>query len=448
MRKLFQKKIKESVLAIVPISVIVLVLHFAVAPLSEGMLAAKLVGMVMLLAGMTLFLIGVEMFMLPVGRHVGAALISAGKLPLVVVALFVFGSAAAIAEPDISVLANQVASIPTPALMAGISAGIGVLLVVALLRVVFHWKLRHVLAILYPLAFLMVIFSSDYLPVAVDAAAVATGHVTVPFFLAIGSGFTAAAKKREPNANSFGISAVCAVGPIISVLILGMFFDLSGSQYQAPKAVAAAGEGQLAALFGHNLWHSVGEVMIIIAPILAAFLLFHIVKLKLSRSELRRLLIGFGYLLVGKVLFLTGINAGLLPAAVALGESIGALEHNWILIPIVLVIGMSVVLAEPAVHVLVDQVEELTYGTIPQRLLLPAVALGGAIAMLLSILRILFGFSVLWILLPGYAVSLTLSFFTPDIFVGIGFDAGEAATGALSAAFVIPFAIGVCSVMP
>ncbi|HWR23515.1 MAG TPA: DUF1538 domain-containing protein [Feifaniaceae bacterium] len=448
MRKVLAEKMKESVLAVVPISAIVLLLHVTIAPLPEWTLAAMLVGMVMLFLGMTLFSIGVEMSMMPIGQHVGSALIASRNLPLIIGVLFVFGFVATMAEPDLSVLADQVSSIPTQALLIGISVGVGVFLVIAVLRVVFHWKLGRVLAIAYPIAFIVAIFSSDYLAVAVDSAAVTTGPVTVPFLLAIGSGFAAVSNRKDADEDTFGISAICSVGPIISVLILGMFFESSGTQYQAAQAAAVTSGAELITLFLNSLWHSLGNTIIILLPILAVFLIFQIVKLKLSRSELIRIFVGLGYLLIGMTIFLSGVNEGFLPAAIALGETLGALEHSWVLIPIALVIGASVVLAEPTVYVLVNQVREITHGAIPKRLLLSSMALGVGIAMALSIIRILYGFSIWWILLPGYALSLTLTFFTPNMFVGIGFDAGEVVTGAMSAAFVIPFAIGVCSVIP
>jgi hypothetical protein len=446
--KVLIEKVKESALAVVPISAIILVLHFTVAPLPGWTLGMMLVGMVMLFVGMTLFSIGVESAMLPIGRHVGSALISSRKLSLIIVVLFVFGFVATMAEPDLSVFANQVGSIPKTALLVGISVGVGAFLVLAVLRVVFHWRLGSVLAIAYPIAFIVAIFSSDYLAVAVDAAAVTTGPVTVPFLLAIGGGFAAVSNRKDAQEDNFGISSICSVGPIISVLILGMFYNSGDTQYLPQQAATVSSGAELASLFGNSLWHSLGEVIIILAPIVAVFLIFQIVKLKLSRSELFRIFAGLVYLLVGMAIFLAGVNNGFLPAAVALGETMGQLSYNWILIPVSLVIGASVVLAEPTVYVLVNQVVEITQGAVSRKLLLSAMSLGVGLAMALSMVRILYGISIWWILLPGYAISLTLTFFVPNMFVGIGFDSGEVVTGAMSAAFVIPLAIGVCSVIP
>ncbi|QDR81415.1 DUF1538 domain-containing protein [Sporomusa termitida] len=231
MRKVLNEKLKESVMAVVPIGAIILALHFMVASLAPWTLGMMLVGMAMLFVGLALFSIGVELAMMPIGEHVGAALISSRKLPLIIISLFVFGFMATAAEPDLSVLANQVASIPKVNLIAGISVGVGAFLVLAVLRVLFDWRLGRVLAVAYPLAFIIAIFSSDYLAVAIDSAAVTTGPVTVPFLLAIGGGFAAVSNSRHAEEDNFGISSICSVGPIISVLILGMFYDSSDTQY-------------------------------------------------------------------------------------------------------------------------------------------------------------------------------------------------------------------------
>lgn len=448
MRKVLKEKLKESTFSVLPIVVIVLLLHWTIAPLEGWTLAKMGVGVAMLFVGLVLFSIGVELAMLPIGQHVGAALITSRRLWLVLAALFVFGFIVTAAEPDLAVLANQVASIPNLNLVIGISVGVGFFLMVAVLRAVFHWKLGRVLSIAYPIAFIVALFSSDYLAVAIDSAAVTTGPVTVPFLLAIGGGFAASASDRNAEDNNFGISAICSVGPIISVLVLGMFHNAADTHYLPPQDAAVASVSQLFMLFGGAMGHTLGEVLMILLPILAVFLIFQVTRLKLSKSELIKIFFGLLYLLVGLTVFLVGVNKGFMPAATSLGEAIGSLADNWVLMPISMGIGAAVVLAEPTVYVLVNQVARITEDAIPRRLMLAAMTLGVGLAMALSMARILYGISIWWILLPGYGLSLLLTFLTPNIFVGIGFDAGEVVTGAMSAAFVIPFAVGVCSVIP
>ena len=449
MRAVLLEKFKESLLAVLPISIIILILHFTIAPLSERELAILSIGMIMLFIGMILFSVGVELALLPIGEHVGSALISSRKPVLIFTVLFIFGFIVTAAEPDISVLANQVASIPNTQLIIGISLGVGVFLCIAVLRILMHWRLGRVLAVIYPLAFIVaILFSQEYISLAIDAAAVTTGPVTVPFLLAIGGGFAAATGGKDAEENNFGISAICSVGPIIMVLILGMFYDPTSTQYLTQPDVSSKGANQLVAFFANGLWHSFVEVIIIIVPIVAIFLLFQVVKLKLSHSELHKIFIGIIYLVVGLAIFLAGVNNGFLPAATALGEAIGNLSFNWIAIPIAFVIGACVLLAEPTAYVLVKRVEEITDGAIPKFMMLFGMTTGVGIAMALAMFRLLFGISIWWVLIPGYFISLTLTFIVPEIFVGIGFDAGEVATGAMSAAFVLPFAVGVGSQIP
>ncbi len=286
MRKVLTEKLKEAAYAVLPITVIILTLHWTIAPLSPGTLGMMVAGMVMLYMGLALFSIGVEIAMLPIGQHVGSALISSRKLPLIIIVLFIFGFIVTVAEPDLSVLANQVASIPNPTLIVGVSLGVGAFLVLAVRRVIFHWRLGYVLATAYPLAFIIAIFSSDYLAVAIDSAAVTTGPVTVPFLLAIGSGFAAVSGRRDAEDDNFGISSICSVGPIISVLILGMFHDSSNTKYLPQQPTEITDVSGLLSLFGVGMWHTLQEVIVILLPIVAVFLIFQIIKLKLSHSEL------------------------------------------------------------------------------------------------------------------------------------------------------------------
>ena len=443
MRDIIKEKVQESALAVLPICVIILALHFTIAPLQSDMLQMMFVGMALLFVGMILFSIGVELSLLPIGEHVGSALIASRKIVLIVVVLFIFGFVVTAAEPDLFVLAKQVGSIPDLTLIIGISVGVGLFLILAVLRILFHWKLGHVLAIAYPMAFCVALFAADYLGVAIDAAAVTTGPITVPFLLAIGGGFAAVTGGRSAEEDNFGISAICSVGPIMTVLILGMFFPASDTQYLGQAEIASEGGRQLFEIFAGGLWHSVKDVVMVIVPIVTIFLIFQLVKLKLSRNELLKIFVGIGYLMVGLALFLTGVNSGFMPAATEFGKTMGSLPNNWVVVPVAFVLGAGVLLAEPTAYVLVKRVVDITNGAISKSMMLFGMALGVGIAMSLAMVRVLTGVSIWWMIIPGYALSLTLTFLVPNIFVGIGFDAGEVATGAMSAAFVLPFALGV-----
>jgi hypothetical protein len=444
MKKVLLEKLKESLQAVLPIGLIILLIHFTLVPMPGGTLALMLCGMVTLIAGLTLFSLGTEMAMMPMGAHIGSALLHSKNLLLLVAGCFIFGFVVTVAEPDLQVMTEQVPSVPNLTLLLGVAGGVGIFLVLAMLRVLFRLKLAYVLIAMYAVTFAFAFFSPDYLAVAFDASAVTTGPITVPFLLALGSGVAAVSSGRNSEEDNFGICAICSVGPILAVLILGLFFDASSSAYETEAQATVSAAGELLRLFADGLFHSFRDVSMVIIPIVGIFAIFQATHLRLSRTELVKIGVGLLYLLGGLTIFLTGVNRGFMPAGRYLGEAMGALPNNWILPPLCLFIGACVVVAEPAVHVLTRQVEEITNGSIPRSMLLFSMAFGVGLAMSLTMVRMLAGISIWWIILPGCTLALILTFFVPSIFVGIGFDSGGVAAGAMSAAFVLPFTLGVC----
>ncbi|MDR1740809.1 MAG: DUF1538 domain-containing protein [Synergistaceae bacterium] len=450
MKKALMEKLKESLQAVAPIVGIILLLHFTVASMPLGTLVLLLGGAVTLIIGLTLFSLGVDTAMMPMGEHVGSALLRSRNLALLIGGCLVFGFIVTIAEPDLQVMTKQVPSIPDVILLCGVAGGVGLFLVVAVLRVLFRVHLPTLLTVSYAAVFAIAAFSSDYLAVAFDASAVTTGPITVPFLLALGSGIAAVSSGRGTDNNNFGICATCSVGPILAVLIIGLFFDAGTTGHEMTFQESVGGAGELLVLFADGLEHSFFEVAMVVIPIVGMFAMLQvgklasITKLKLSKTELVRIGIGLLYIVGGLTIFLTGVNRGFMPAGRFLGAEMGALSYNWILMPICLVIGACVVVAEPAVHVLGKQVEEITNGAIPKRVLLLGMAVGVGLALTVAMARMLFNVSIWWVLLPGYALALGLMPFVPNMFVGIGFDSGGVAAGAMSAAFVLPFTLGVC----
>jgi hypothetical protein len=444
MKQVLFEKLKESSQAVFPISLIILLLHFTIIPLPRGTLMLMVCGMLILVVGLTLFALGTDIAMMPMGAHIGSALLKSKKLNLLVFGCFIFGFVVTIAEPDLQVMTKQVPSVPDLTLLCSVAAGVGLFLVLAMLRMLFRLRLAHTLIGMYLISFAVAVFSTDYLAVSFDAAAVTTGPITVPFLLALGSGFAAVNGGRSAEEDNFGICAICSVGPVLAVLVAGLFFDSHSTGYALETHAAVQSLGEMARLFGYGLIESFWDVGMVVVPIVSIFGIFQFTHLRLSRTELVRIGVGILYLLFGLTIFLTGVDKGFMPAGKYLGEAMGALDYNWILIPICLVVGACVVVAEPAVHVLTKQVEEITSGSISRRTLLCSMALGVGVAMSLAMVRILFGLPVWWVILPGYFLALILTFFVPRIFVGIGFDSGGVAAGAMSATFVLPFTIGVC----
>lgn len=439
-------KLKESLTSVLPITAIVLILNFTVAPMTGGTVALFLVGALLLIVGMALFALGADIAMMPMGENIGSHLTKTRKLGILIVVALLMGIAITMAEPDLQVLADQVPSVPNMVLVLAVAIGVGIFLVLALLRIVFQKKLAVILIIAYALVFGLAVFTSeDFLAVAFDSGGVTTGPITVPFILALGVGVAAVRGGKNAQDDSFGLVAICSVGPILAVMIMGMVFNSSGgfaADLSLPQVNNAA---DLLHAFGEAFPEFFRDVGIALAPIVVFFAIFQVLFLKLPKWQLIKMAIGIGYTYFGLVLFLTGVNVGFMPVGNYLGTQIGALEYSWILIPLGMVMGFFVVMAEPAVHVLNTQVEEITVGAISKRSMLMSLSIGVAVSVGLAMIRVITGASIWYFLVPGYVIALGLSFFVPKIFTAIAFDSGGVASGPMTATFLLPFAMGACA---
>ena len=442
---LLQDKLKEAVVSVVPVTGIVLLLCFSIAPLSSATLLSFLIGAIMLIVGMALFSLGTELAMSPIGEHVGSQMTKSRKLWVIVVVGFVVGVIITMSEPDLQVLAQQVPAIPNMVIIGAVSLGVGFFLVVALLRILFKIKLRYLLVGFYALTFLLAQFvDPDFLAVAFDSGGVTTGPMTVPFIMALGVGIASIRSDSNASQDSFGLVALCSVGPILAVLVMGMLYPSTAGAYVPVTIPEIENSVQLGRMFLEGLPTYMGEVALAVAPIVAFFALFQIISLKLKLRQLVKIFVGVLYTYLGLVLFLTGVNVGFMPAGNTLGQVIGQQTYRWVLVPIGMVIGYFIVEAEPAVHVLNKQVEEITSGAIPQKAMSLSLSIGVAVSIGLAMVRVLTGLSILWFLLPGYALAILLSFCVPPIFTSIAFDSGGVASGPMTATFLLPFAMGAC----
>ena len=444
MFSLLHDKLREALSATLPIVGIVYLLCFTIAPIPSSLLMTFTIGAALLIAGTALFSLGAETAMQPIGSKAGAEMTRSHKLWLVVLGSFVLGAIITISEPDLQVLANQVPAIPNGVLIGVVAVGVGLFLVVAMLRILFAVRLSWLLIGCYVLVFaLAALAPQDFLAVSFDAGGVTTGPMTVPFIMALGIGVSSIRSDQRAEGDSFGLVALSSVGPILAVLLLGLFFPGEGA-YQPVVMPEVDLSRQLIWVFVTALPHYAKEVGMALAPIAVFFLLFHFFRLKLDRRPFVKILVGLGYTYVGLVLFLTGVNAGFMPVGYYLGNLIGGMRANWILIPLAMVIGWFIINAEPAVAVLNRQVEEITAGSIPARAMRLALAIGMALSLALAMVRVLTGLPILYILVPGYAIALGLSFFVPEVFTSIAFDSGGVASGPMTATFLLPFAMGAC----
>ena len=441
-----KEKLMEALKAVLPIVGIVLALCFSAAPISPSILLCFLLGAAMIMAGVMFFTLGAEASMTPMGERVGTAVTRSRKLPVIVLMGFLLGFLITISEPDLQVLAGQVPAVPNLTLILSVAAGVGVFLVVALLRMLFGVALPPLLVFFYGVVFALAFFvPKDFLAVAFDSGGVTTGPMTVPFIMALGVGISAIRSDRHAAADSFGLVALCSIGPILAVLALGMIFRPEEGAYTAPVLPDISDSVELWALFQDGLPTYMKEIALSLLPITALFGAFQAVSLRLSLRTLKKIGVGLVYTYAGLVLFLTGANVGFMPAGNYLGQVMASLEARWIIVPVGMVIGYFIVKAEPAVYVLNRQVEEITDGAIPSSAMGASLSIGVAASIGLAMVRVLTGVSILWFLIPGYAIAIVLSFFVPKIFTAIAFDSGGVASGPMTAAFLLPFAQGACA---
>lgn len=439
------EKLKESLGAVLPIVGIVLLLSFTIAPMPPSILMAFLIGAILLVVGEMFFTLGAEIAMTPMGERMGTKLTQLNKVWLITLVCFVLGFIITISEPDLQVLANQVPSIPNMALILAVAAGVGIFLVASVLRMLFSISLTTMLLVLYPIVFILAFFvPKDFVSVAFDSGGVTTGPMTVPFIMALGIGFSAVRSDKQAENDSFGLISLCSVGPILAVLILGLIYHPEGGAY-TPTVIPDVGDSvELWGLFAHGLPEYIHEMFVALFPIVAFFGVFQVLALHLKKKTLVKILVGIVYTYIGLFLFMTGVNVGFMPAGNYLGQVIAGLPYKWVIIPIAMVIGYFIVKAEPAVHVLMEQVEELTSGGITGKSMGLALSCAVAVSLGLAMVRVLTGISIFWFLIPGYAVALSLAFFVPKIFTAIAFDSGGVASGPMTATFLLPFAMGAC----
>ena len=447
-RNRLAEKLKEAVGAVVPIVAIVLALALTVAPIPSGTLLTFLAGGVLLVVGMMFFTLGAELAMQPMGEKMGASLTRTRKLWLILPISFALGAMITVSEPDLQVLAGQVTAIPSNILIWSVGLGVGAFLLLSILRMLFRIPLQWLLLGLYAGVFVLAAFApKDFLAVAFDSGGVTTGPMTVPFILSFGIGIAAIRNDRSAADDSMGLIALCSVGPIAMVLLLSLIYRPDSADVAETLVPDAAQSVEMGRLFWQGFPIYIREIAVSLLPIVGFFAVYQLFLLKLNRSTLVRIGVGVLYTYVGLTVFLTGVNVGFMPAGYFLGETLAKLPYNWVVIPLGMLIDYFIVKAEPAVYVLMNQVEEITDGAVTGRTLQLTLSLGVAVSVGLAMLRVLTGLSVMWLLIPGYALAMLLSFFVPPIFTAIAFDSGGVASGPMTATFLLPFAMGACTAL-
>lgn len=446
MGKALFSKIKEALVSVLPITIIVYVITLTpLATLTDTELIVFGISAFFLILGIALFNLGADLAMTPMGEHVGEGLTRSRRVVLLLAVCFIMGVLITVAEPDLFVLAEQVSAVmDSTMLILFVGVGVGAFLLVAVMKIVFRKDLAPFLLFFYLILFAFAALllehgRGDLLPLAFDSGGVTTGPITVPFIMALGVGIALTVGGRNASENSFGLISLCSIGPIIAVLVLSLAAtgDLS---YTLPdySVDSSLGDGFIKTVF--DTAEEVGRSLLLIC---VSFGILQLTMLKLPKKKIVQILIGILYTFAGLVIFLTAVAVGFMPIGFKLGAELSSFD-NTVLTVFAFVIGMVVVLAEPAVHVLNKQVEDITGGSVTKREMMAALSVGVGVSIGLSVIRIIFGFSLLYYLIPGYIISLGLSFFVPKLYTAIAFDSGGVASGPLTSSFILPFAIGAC----
>lgn len=444
MRVLWEK-IREAAISVIPVAALVLILNFTpLVNLTWTEFFAFLVCAIFLIVGIGLFNLGADIAMTPMGEYIGSGLTKSRSVKLLISVCFLMGLLITVAEPDLTVLATQVKEVITgTVLIMSVGVGVGLFLVLSVLKIVFKKPLSSMLIFFYMALFAVAALviergNGSFLPLAFDSGGVTTGPITVPFIMALGVGIALSIGGRDASENSFGLIAMCSIGPILAVMLLGV--TISGDiSYKVPDYDVSS---QLGFALLETVLHTAWEVFLALGLIVAFFVILQITVLKLPARAIKRIAVGIGYTWLGLVIFLASVNIGFMPIGFKIGSQMA--DQKPLLIAFGFIIGMVVVLAEPAVHVLNKQVEDITDGTVSKRSMMIALSIGVGISICLSMLRIVFDFSILYFVIPGYLLSLGLSFFVPGLYTAIAFDSGGVASGPLTSGFILPLAVGAC----
>lgn len=449
-----KEKIKETITSVLPFVIIVILISLFVTPLEKQTLIKFLIGAIFITVGMPIFLQGIDLSISPMGEMMSQSLIKTRSLKKVLIGSFIFGFIVTVAEPDMHILSGQVEAVSMGQigknlLLIVVSVGVGLLVSLGILRMLKNMPLNRFLTIVYAAVFVMALFvNGDYLAIAFDANGSTTGSITVPFLLALSSGIAKSTRTdSDEDIDSFGLLGVASTGAIVAILVLGV---LSGNpQMTGSLPVTETTTNNILTSFLLELPKTALESFFVLLPIIILLIIANHFSLKLKKRQIRKIVVGLVYTLMGLTLFLIGVNVGFIDSARQFGYQLAAMEQHWLLILIAVIFGIVTIPAEPSVHILTQQIDNETAGSIKARTVLLTLCVGVGAAVGLSIMRIIMPGMQLWhILLPGIALAVILSYFVPQLFVGIAFDSGGVACGTMTATFILPFAQGVAEYIP
>ena len=442
MKELLLTKLKESFSSVLPIIIVVLLICiFKGESTTINLMPAFLIGGFLLVLGMCIFFFVSNLSMVNIGSKIGMHLTKKKNVFLLLFMCFLIATIITIAEPDLLVLSKQTPNISPIVLIGSVGIGVGLFFLIACIRLLKRWSYNLILILTCVLMFVIAIFvPEEFIGVAFDSGGVTTGALSVPFIISLARGLTSFRVDKERKNDTFGLMAFCSLGPIVVLLLLGLIYK-SSTTYEQFEIMTNSSIRDVIIGFIHEIPTYMKEVGLSLSPILILFIVYDIFFLKLKKKPLIKIIKGLIYTYIGLVIFMLGVNVGFLPMSYMIGKVLA--NDSLLLIPLSALIGFFIIYSEPAIKVLLDQIEDITNGTINKQILLFSLSLGVSIATLLSITRIIMGFSIMYILIPGYLIAIILSFFSPNVFTRIAFDSGGVASGTMTASFLLPFAIGI-----
>jgi hypothetical protein len=445
---IFTQKLREVSTSVLPITIIVMILNFILVPMTAPLVVRFLIGTILIIFGLSIFLIGIDLGITPLGNLIGSSITKTNKLLIVVIAGLILGFFISIAEPGLLVLANQVGlitlgEISSASILLVVSVGLAVMVAIGFIRVVYNVPLYKMLTVFYLIVLALALFTSpEFLAIAFDASGATTGVLAVPFILALSTGISQLKKdSKSSEKDSFGLVSIASVGAIISVMLLNAFSKTS--KFSDNLKFDITQSNLIFLPFLEEVPGVMLESAIALLPLLVIFIIGQLLSFKLSRRAFSKIIKGFIYTFAGLLIFLVGVNAGFMNVGAVVGHSLASMENKWYVIIIGFILGLVTIIAEPAVYVLTHQIEDVTSGYVRRKAVLVPLAIGVGFAVALSVVRIIIPELQLWhYLLPGYIISIAMSYFVPKLFVGIAFDAGGVATGPMTATFILAFTQG------
>ena len=442
MRENIKGKLKESIFSILPIMVIMIIVSLLL-KFSIVTIVSILVSTILLIIGICLFTYGADISMIEIGKSVASSLVKTKKPLLIAFIAFIVGIIITVAEPDLKVLADQMTAIDNLTLILCVGLGVGIFLALASLRIIYQVDLKVFIIIFYGfILFLMLFVPEIMIPVSFDSGGVTTGPMSVPFIIAMGIGFSSSRSRKESKDDSFGLVAMCSIGPILIVLLFSLFTK-SNMVYEYNIATETKNFADLLLSYTNEILPTIKEVSLSLLPILALFAIFNLITKKIRKDKLKQVIVGLIITFIGLSLFFIGVNAGYMKIAYLIGIKMFA-NYEFLLIPLGILVGLVIVKAEPAVVVLTSQIEKITQGSVSKKVINNIIASGVAIAIAISMVRVLTGISIIWFLIIGYVITIILMFVTPKVFTMIAFDSGGAVSGPMTTSFLLPLIIGVC----